>query len=153
VQSSPTCLNTRCTLQSKYLRLRTASLLTRVRIHELAQEAEVRNDVPKDPDQLHPGLAFTAPRGSIQHEKGFDPHRDSETAYSETPDDEEPNDHEKQTLRRSMCYLHHRNALLTRPSRRESSHCCLACGYYRAVRALHILRLPRSFPELRPKTT
>ncbi|KAG4422220.1 hypothetical protein IFR04_004600 [Cadophora malorum] len=69
-------------------------------IHELAQEAEVRNDVPKDPDQLHPGLAFTAPRGSIQHEKGFDPHRDSETAYSETPDDEEPNDHEKQTLRR-----------------------------------------------------
>jgi hypothetical protein len=48
-------------------------------------------------------LGFSAPRSSIQHEKGsvLD-HPDSETAYSETPDDEEPNEQEKQTLRRSM---------------------------------------------------
>ncbi|KAH6701378.1 POT family-domain-containing protein [Leptodontidium sp. MPI-SDFR-AT-0119] len=58
-------------------------------IHELALEAEVADVSPKNPDQLNPGLAFAAPRGSIQDEKG---HRDSETAYSETSNDEEPTD-------------------------------------------------------------
>lgn len=78
--------------------------LTRYRIHELALEAEVANDSLKNSDQLNTGLTFAAPRGFVQHEKDFDPRRDTETAYSETPDEEEPTDHEKQTLRRSEYY-------------------------------------------------
>ncbi|CZT41771.1 probable peptide transporter PTR2-A [Rhynchosporium secalis] len=70
-------------------------------IHELALEAEVANDKPKDPDQLNPGLAFAAPRGgAAANEKVDDSRRDSETAFSETPDEEEPTEQEKQTLRR-----------------------------------------------------
>ncbi|KAE8449915.1 hypothetical protein EG329_007392 [Mollisiaceae sp. DMI_Dod_QoI] len=69
-------------------------------IHELALEAEVRNDPPKNPDKLNTELGFSAPRGSIQHEKAIKVHQGEDTIYAETPDDQEPNAEEKNTLRR-----------------------------------------------------
>ncbi|CZR69416.1 probable peptide transporter PTR2-A [Phialocephala subalpina] len=69
-------------------------------IHELALEAEIRNDKPTDPDKLNTELGFSAPRGSVQHEKGLDVHHGSDTTYGVTPDDEEPTEEEKVTLRR-----------------------------------------------------
>jgi hypothetical protein len=99
-----------------------------VRIHELALEAEIANDKLADPDKLNLELGFSAPRGSIQHEKGSAlDHLDSETTYSETPDDEEPNEQEKQTLR-SM--LRNQNLIRVRAdtfsSWREPPDCLLA---------------------------
>jgi hypothetical protein len=100
-----------------------------VRIHELALEAEIANDKSTDPDKLNMELGFSAPRGSIQHEKwSVLDHPDSETAYSETPDDEEPNEQEKQTLRRGM--LRKQNLISFRTdtifSWREPPDCLLA---------------------------
>lgn len=71
------------------------------RVCELALEAEIANDKPNDSDKLGTELGFCAPRGSIQHE-----HRVPETAYSDTPDDEEPNEQEKRVLRSmsNLCF-------------------------------------------------
>jgi hypothetical protein len=87
------------------------------------------NDIPANPDKLNIGLEFSAPHSSIQHEKGSVlNHPDSETAYSETPDDEEPNEQEKQSLRRSM--LGNQNLVSVRAdmfsSWREPHDCLLA---------------------------
>ena len=66
-------------------------------------EAEIANDPPKNADKLNTELGFSAPKGSISHEKGEvigAPQSDTAYASSDTPDDEEPTEAEKQTLRR-----------------------------------------------------
>ncbi|KAF4630054.1 hypothetical protein G7Y89_g8089 [Cudoniella acicularis] len=70
-------------------------------VHELVVEQEVaeKKGGSIDPDKVNLDLDFASPTG---HEK-VSPNNtrdDSETAYSETPDGEEPNDFEKQFLRR-----------------------------------------------------
>lgn len=72
------------------------------RIHELALEAEIRNDPPKNPEKLNTELGFAAPRGSIQQDNDIDLDHGSNTTFTDTPDDQEPHDEEKQLLRRSM---------------------------------------------------
>jgi POT family proton-dependent oligopeptide transporter len=53
------------------------------RIHELALKTEIANDKPRGLDKLNMELGFSAPRGSIQHEKPSVLDRpNSETAYS-----------------------------------------------------------------------
>lgn len=75
------------------------------RIHELALEAAVANDPPKQADMLNTELGFKAPRGSMhQEKKEIEVHTpsDTELAYTETLDGEEPNEEEKRTLRRGQ---------------------------------------------------
>ena len=71
-------------------------------LHELAVEQEMANRRKSsvNPDKVNLDLGFAQP--VADEKKAIDsPLNDSETAYSDTADDEEPNEHEKVVLRRS----------------------------------------------------
>lgn len=75
-------------------------------VHELVVEQEIANRRKSsvNPDKLNLDLGFAQP---VPNEKtAIDSHNDSENAYSDTPDDEEPNEDEKIKLRRSVYFRH-----------------------------------------------
>jgi len=100
------------------------------RIHKQALEAKIMNDTTKISEKLSTELGFSAPHGSIQENKAeLDMRRDSEAACSETPDDEEPNDAEKRSLRRSMClFVMFKMVTNMRSWRIPSSLCLVGCS-------------------------
>ena len=63
-------------------------------------EARVANERVTDPDKLNLELGFATP-ASPNEKTVVDSANDSETAYTDTPDEEEPNEAEKKSLRRS----------------------------------------------------
>ncbi|TVY37724.1 Peptide transporter [Lachnellula occidentalis] len=70
-------------------------------LHELAVEQELANREKSsvNPDKVNLDLGFSQP--VADEKKAIDsPVYDSETAYTDTPDDEEPTEHEKVVLRR-----------------------------------------------------
>ena len=71
-------------------------------VHELVVEQEIANRRKSsvNPDKVNLDLGFAQP--VADEKKALDsPHNDSERAYSDTADDEEPNEHEIIALRRS----------------------------------------------------
>ena len=71
-------------------------------VHELVVEQELvnRRKSSVNPDKVNLDLGFGQPIGD--EKVAYDTQNDSEHAYSDTPDGDEPNEHEKISLRRGV---------------------------------------------------